>query len=182
MSLLGKLFGDEKKASEALDFLKNLADGKGNGNSSPGAEAPKPEPVQQVQQPQNAAQAYYEDEEEEYDTVHGWWGGKMPAEENQYTYQGPYYEYFEKIYREEFPQYRVEKEAAAKYDGTVFTFYEGDRKVLVTEVISENSEPEKLRRICRKTGVPYLRYYYDYHGWWNARSYVITRTKEALGI
>ena len=108
------------------------------------------------------------------------WGPVMPAEENQFNYPGPYYEYFEKIYKEEFPEYRLEKTAAERYPATIFHFYKGDARVLTVEVISRKSDVKKLRRDCRIAGVRYLRYYYDYEGWWNTRAYVVKRTREAL--
>ena len=38
----------------------------------------------------------------------------------------------------------------------------------------------RIRKECRAAGVPYLRYYYNYHGWWNTKAYVIERTGKAL--
>ncbi len=117
--------------------------------------------------------------------ANGWWGGDAPpAEENLFTFNGPFSAYFEKIYAEEFPAYRVEKTAG--YGGysssTIYTFYEGDRKVLVNEITPASSEARKLRESCRREGMPYLRYYVGHEGWWNARSYVVARTRKALNL
>ena len=48
--------------------------------------------------------------------------------------------------------------------------------------MSENSEANKLRSACRAQGLPYVRFYYDHDGWWNTRSYVVSRTRAALGL
>ena len=114
----------------------------------------------------------------------GWWGGEEPpAEENLFTFAGTPAQYFEKIFAEDFPGYRVEKSAGwgGFERSTIYTFYEGDRKALVTEVVPDSSEAQKLREKCAKEGVPYLRYYVGHEGWWNTRSYVVERTRKALG-
>ena len=54
------------------------------------------------------------------------------------------------------------------------------QKALVVELLSRSSAAAKLRRDCQREGIPYLRYYYDYEGWWNTRSYVTRRTAQAL--
>ena len=108
------------------------------------------------------------------------WGPVMPAEENQFNYKGSYIQYFEEIFRNEFPAYQIEKEKSGKI--TVFTFYSGGVKALVVELLNSNSGRYKLREECRRTGVPYLRYYYDHKGWWNTKSYVIERTRKALAL
>ncbi len=113
----------------------------------------------------------------------GWWGGDVPpAEENLFTFPGTPAAYFEKIFAEEFSEYRVEKEAGwGGYErSTVYTFYDGARKALVTEVLPDSSEARKLKEKCAREGIPYLRYYTGHEGWWNTRSYVTERTRKAL--
>ena len=62
------------------------------------------------------------------------------------------------------------------------SFWQGERKVLVAELMSERSEANKLRSACRAQGLPYVRFYYDHDGWWKTRSYVVSRTRAALGL
>lgn len=109
------------------------------------------------------------------------WGETMPDEENQFNFRGSYVEYFDGIFRTEFPQYRLECEVPRK-KATVFTFYSGAQKALVVELLASSSASKKLRMNCAEQGIPYLRFYYDHHGWWNTRSYVITRTRNALKL
>jgi hypothetical protein len=111
------------------------------------------------------------------------YGRKKPAEENQFDYKGKYTEYFEKVYREEFPEYdiQIDKETDNWNKVSVITFYSGENKALVVELLSETSKRKKLRSECADNGIPYLRFYYDHRGWWNTRSYVVDRTKKALG-
>ena len=109
------------------------------------------------------------------------WGRKMPAEENQYNYNGSFDSYFEKIFREEFGNYRLERTDIPGSKRIVYAFYDGERKVLVIELMSQSSVAKKLRRDCEAAGIPYLRFYYDHEGWWNTRNYVITRMRNALG-
>lgn len=106
------------------------------------------------------------------------WGPVMPAEENQFNFNGSHIEYFEGIFRSEFPQYSIEKVIEGR--ATVFTFMDGGSKALVVELLNSSSGRTKLRDECRRTRVPYLRYYYDHHGWWNTKSYVIDRTRKAI--
>ena len=108
------------------------------------------------------------------------WGELMPAEENQYNFNGTYVQYFEDIFRMEFSQYRVEKEDDKS--AVVFTFYMSGEKALVVEILSEKSVRYRLRRECEESNLPYLRFYHNHHGWWNTRAYVIKRVKTALGI
>ena len=106
------------------------------------------------------------------------WGPVMPAEENQFNYRGDHIQYFEEIFRNEFPEYQLEKVIEGK--ATVFTFYSGGVKALVVELLNSNSGRYRQREECRRSGIPYLRYYYDHEGWWNTRSYVIDRTRAAI--
>ena len=109
------------------------------------------------------------------------WGPVMPDEPNQFNYSGSYLDYFTEIFQTEFPGYRVARKVGTSAKPvTVFTFWDGDRKALVVELMPQSSEAKKLRRDCAQEGIPYLRYYYDHEGWWNTRSYVIRRTKAAL--
>ncbi len=108
------------------------------------------------------------------------WGPTMPAEENQFNSGLPYAEYFERIFRTEFADCQLTREARGPRS-TVFTFYRGGQTALVVELLSKSSDAKKLRKDCRAAGIPYLRYYYDYEGWWNTRAYVVTLTRAALG-
>ncbi len=109
------------------------------------------------------------------------WGDEMPAEENQYSYSGNYIQYFEMIFREDFPEYAVSRRSAEKRTADIFTFTKDSNCALICELMPESSEAKKLREDCRKQGIPYVRFYYDHDGWWNTRSYVVRRIKEALG-
>jgi len=106
------------------------------------------------------------------------WGYTMPNEENQFSFQGTYDQYFENIYRSEFSDYQLNKQTDSRT--TVFRFEKDGKLCLVVELLSKKSSAKKIRRDCQADGIPYLRYYYDYHGWWNTRSYVIDRTRSAL--
>ena len=108
------------------------------------------------------------------------WGPVMPAEENQYNYNGTYQEYFNDVFTSTYPSYRIESYEAHNGRTTVFVFWEGDRKALVVELLSRKSSAYKLRSDCKAAGIPYLRFYYDYHGWWNTKEYVKQRTRIAL--
>lgn len=110
------------------------------------------------------------------------WGDIMPDEENQYNFDGKYYEYFEKIYNEEFPQYNITYDKLTNRNATIFTFRSGNTPVLYVELLSSKSSAKKFRAECAKYGIAYLRFYFDKHDWWNTRSYVIMRTKMALGL
>ncbi len=108
------------------------------------------------------------------------WGPEMPDEENQYNFNGTYKEYFDNVFRSEFPEYMIESADVNYGRATVFTFWDGGKKALVVELISRKSSVYKLRSDCNTLGIPYLRFYYDYHGWWNTREYVKKRTQNAL--
>ena len=124
------------------------------------------------------------------------WGEKMPREENQYSYPGEYYEYFAMIFARDFPSLRAEQagrfmgndDRAVRYGrpqpkrrvATVFTLWDGSRKALVVELLSEHAQTTKLRNDCDRQGIPYLRFYYNHRGWWNTRSYVVERVRQAL--
>lgn len=111
------------------------------------------------------------------------WGDVMPDEPNQYNYGGTPIEYFEDIFRTEFPGYELAEEAGLSGPERqwIIRFRQGGADKLVVELLSAKCEAAAIREKCRKQGVPYLRYYTDYEGWWNTRSYVINRTRAALG-
>ena len=132
------------------------------------AEEKEREEKEREERPQAAAEESYEDE-------------RVPAEECQYNFKGTYLQYFDKVFNEEFPEYRVERVKAEDSRAYIYTFYEGARTALIVELLNSSSARKKLREDCRKNGTPYLRYYYDHEGWWNTRSYVTTRTRAALG-
>ena len=106
----------------------------------------------------------------------------MPAEENMYNSGLAPAAYFEKIFAEDFPACIVNKEAGwGGFDrSTIYRFYDGAAQKLVVELVPDNSSAVKLREKCAKEGVPYLRFYKDHEGWWNARSYVVSRIEKAL--
>lgn len=177
MGLFSKLFG-AKAEKEAMDVLKNI--------TQAAVDAQKEQNAQGAQTAQNvspassasAAPSYAAEEEPSGFS----WGPTMPAQENQYNFPGTYEEYFDSIFLKEYPQLRVEKEVYGYNKNLAYTFYNGDKRVLVVEIIGRKSAPEKRRNDCRKNGVAYLRYYHNYHGWWNVKQYVIERTNKALGI
>ena len=106
----------------------------------------------------------------------------MPAEENQFQFKESYYLYFEKVFSEDFPGYRLERTVEHQRNRTVFTFWQGYERALVVELLSDRSRSQKLRRDCAALGIPYLRFYHDHPNWWNTRSYVVSRTRAALGM
>lgn len=112
------------------------------------------------------------------------WGELMPKEENQYSFSGSYTEYFDKVFREEFPNYQITHEVDQNryHPATIFTFTANGRTVLTVELMSERSSSKELRHKCMSAGMPYLRFYYDHQGWWNARSYVANRVRGALSV
>ena len=101
-----------------------------------------------------------------------YWGPVMPAEENQYNFNGPYIEYFSQIFKAEFPEYNIEYNKERNWRSESFTFRKDGRKALVVEILPKSSNAKLLRSRCRAEGTPYLRYYYNVDGWWNVRSYV----------
>ena len=106
----------------------------------------------------------------------------VPAEECQYNSGLSYLDYFSKIFREDFPQYSVSLETVEDWRRYKYTFTEGSDVKLIVELMTENSEANRLRRTCEKNGTPYLRFYFDHEGWWNTRKYVNERVSAALGI
>ena len=169
MGLLSKLLGGQKNEKAAVDFLKGLV----NEVKEKAADELSQDRREERSMPENEGNA---------DAVSGdSWGDVMPPEENQYSFNGSYVEYFDKVFREEFPSYRIEHAPAPKgRRATIFTFYNAQGKVLVVELMSENSVARMLRQECAAENIPYLRFYYDHQGWWNTRSYVVRRTLAAL--
>ncbi len=108
------------------------------------------------------------------------WGPTMPKEPNQFNYNGSWFDYFNEIFRGEFTDFRIVSDRKEKT--ATFLFYRGEQLALAVEILHQASAAQKLRRDCRANGVPYLRYYHDHEGWWNTRSYVVERTRAALGL
>lgn len=108
------------------------------------------------------------------------WGDEMPDEENQYNYNGTFMEYFESIFREELPQYRMNRSLPANSKRVLYTFFSGSSMALVVELMSEGCSVRQIRSDCARDGIPYLRFYYDHHGWWNTRAYVVKRIRDAV--
>lgn len=108
------------------------------------------------------------------------WGDVMPDEENQYNFNGTYQQYFENIFRFYFSEYYIRLDYGQYNKMPRYSFFRDNRCVLVIELMSEKSSSQKLRNECRKSGIPYLRYYIDHKDWWNTREYVVTRTRNAL--
>ena len=165
MGLLSKLLGSTVEKA-ANDMLKGVT----NNN--------KPAQPQAQAQPQSYSAPQAAPAQEAMGPSGDSWGPVMPAEENQYNFNGTYVQYFEQIFRSEFSSYQIEKTQESKC--TVFTFNDGARKALVVELLPENSGRYGLRKKCEESGTPYLRYYYNHQGWWNTRSYVIRRTRAAI--
>ncbi len=181
MGLLSKLFGSEaaEKAEKAVSLLKDLADAV----NEKGA-AKEPQQTSETFKAESVASAGSKEKVPQTKTAAPSglsWGEIMPAEENQFNFVGSYRQYFEKIFREEFPEYKLDFRTGLGNPNTVITFLDGEREALVVELLSERSDAKAVRRRCEKMGIPYLRYYYDHHGWWNTRSYVVNRTRAALG-
>ena len=171
MSLLSKLLGGDK---DAENEVKNLISGLfGNAKQGQNASTKEDTPVQNTPSDRPA----------ESTSPSGFsWGDDMPAEENQYNYNGSYEQYFEHVFSEDFPAYRFEKKYIDDYGKhrVIYTFFRGEAKALVIELMTESSEAVKFRNDCRKAGIPYLRFYYDHNGWWNTRAYVDERMRSVL--
>ena len=112
--------------------------------------------------------------------VAGSWGETMPAEPNQYNYNGTWKQYFENIFVTEFASYRKTHEKGYGKTTDVYRFYKGDDQVLVVDLCPSKFDGKSLRIKCRGLGIPYLRFYYDYEGWWNTRAYVVDRMQKAI--
>lgn len=171
MSLLSKLLGGKKPTlSEVVDLLQGKEE-------KPAAQYTRP-----VEQSRPVCSSY--EPYGEPTPIGRSWGERMPDEPNQFNYPGTYIQYFEDIFHTEFAAYRVlRSENPLSEKTTIYTFFDAyDRQVLVVEITAQSADIRKLRRDCERAGMPYLRFYYNHDGWWNARSYVVKRIKTALGI
>lgn len=109
------------------------------------------------------------------------WGDAMPAEPNQYNFNGNYIQYFENIFGTEFKAFRYDREDVRGTRRTVYTFYSAvQTKVLILELMPESASSGRIRKAAAAEGVPYLRFYFNHHGWWNTRSYVVRRMTDAI--
>ncbi len=109
------------------------------------------------------------------------WGEEMPAEPNQYNFNGNYIQYFENIFGTEFRAFRYDREDVRGTRRTVYTFYSAvQTKVLILELMPESASSGRIRKAAAAEGVPYLRFYFNHHGWWNTRSYVVRRMTDAI--
>lgn len=177
MGLFSKLLGDagEKLLKEAAGAVKKAAAEKKQAQTNASKpdtwDAPAAEPS--WDEPVSEAPAFGPSGDS--------WGPVMPAEECQFNYGGTFAQYFDHVFREDFPQYRLEREQVSG-DTLVYTFWQGPSKALVVEVLPQSSARQKLRRDSLRAGIPYLRFYHNHDGWWNTRSYVDRRVKTALGI
>lgn len=170
MGLFSNLFGGKKPDSPLLDKLLDVMD----------------KAAEQVQQNAPAASqaesAPAEPAAAEEPVLSGLpWGGTVPpAEENSFTFNGTYLEYFDRIFRAEFPEYSLETEQFNNGKRAAVRFMKDGQCALVVELLNDSSSVFRLRRDTLRAGIPYLRYYYDHEGWWNTRSYVTERTRAAL--
>ncbi len=201
MGIFSKIFGGDDEAAKALEKLKdivNAAEKEVNAQKAKNPDAPFKDPLaghtgtvvpsSKPVQAQNIVSPDYQAPSDVYNGPSGMasgnsWGPNMPKEPNQFNYHGKYDKYFREIFRDEFTDYDVtEQKLNYSRPATMYTFFKGGQKVLVVEVISENTDVYALRNKCRAEGTPYLRYYHDHDGWWNTRSYVIERTRSALQL
>ena len=177
MGILSKLFGGDKNEKSALDLLKGIVQEavEGTGREEKPVSAAPAAPQVQVGGGSVVPTAYEEGPS-------GFsWGPVMPNEENQFNFNGTYIEYFETVFRENFPEYQITKELRSGTKAAVFTFRSGGETALIVELLSQGSDANRIRKQCRANGIAYLRYYYDHDGWWNTKAYVIERTRGALG-
>ena len=161
MDFLSKLLrGDKKEIKKAAGgIMSSLADGLFTDKGSPAAEAAHTAPESGPS-----------------------WGRTMPDEENQYNYGGTFLAYFESIFREVLPGWRMEKFLPANSKRIVYTFYADAAPALVVELMSDVCSVRKVREDCARARIPYLRFYYDHEGWWNTRTYVVKRIRDAVGL
>ena len=177
MGLFSSLFGGKKPDNPVLGALADLVDNavdaakKAADGQAPAAETtPLSEPAAAV------TQTFAEEEPSGFS-----WGSVMPAEENQFNSGKRYDDYFMSVYRAEFPGYEITCENLREGRAAVITFRKDGAVRLIVELLSQSSGAQKIRRECRKSGTPYLRFYYNHDGWWNTRAYVTQRTGNALG-
>ena len=176
MGLFDKLFADKNvesalnKMKEAAQELKDAADKRQF--EKPAQHTAQPRPAAQQSAPAPAPAPVYSDGDSFYDNI--------PAEENQYNFNGTYIQYFEKIFREDFGAYTFTSAPGSNSFSPIYTFFRDGAKVLIGELKSESSEAQRFRRAAEAEGVPYLRFYYDHSGWWNTRKYVTERIGKVL--
>lgn len=108
------------------------------------------------------------------------WYQDVPAEECQFNYPGTYLEYFSMVFREDFPEYKVEFSEIQRRRRYMYTFRRDGAEALIVELMASACESNVLRRECLTRQVPYLRFYFDHNGWWNTRAYVDERVNNAL--
>lgn len=178
MGLFSSLFNSAKREI-AKDVFNEVIKDQVNSANQNNYSAPAQAPAQAPQPQQN--QQYNQPSAEPSPSGFSW-GENMPNEENQFNFNGPFYQYFETVFREGFPQYNITSEKQKGRSAYVYTFTSGGRTALVVEVISERSSPYAIRQRCKNNNIPYLRYYYDHDGWWNTKAYVLQRTGKALGM
>ena len=169
MSLLSKLLGGKKPSlSDVVELFQEKEQKPASSPVSHSYNA-RPEPAYTVEMGEETP-------------IGRSWGERMPNEPNQYNYPGSYREYFEDIFSREFAAYRTVRSENPRTDkASSYTFFAGDKPALVVELLSRSCDAKQIREGCRRSGTPYLRFYYDYEGWWNARSYVVNRMNKALG-
>ena len=130
-------------------------------------------------------------------------GRPIPQGNNQFNYPGPYYKYFMDIFRQNFPGYDIKEGAVPnprftrqpdsrapfalrtcerERNQTVYSFRRGNAIELIVQVVHSKFTDDNMRRTCERTFVPYLRFYYDHYGWFNERSYVVSRVRDALAL
>ena len=173
--LFGKSVGDDEEKKKTLSLLDSLFEASQKNKKEEKAEKPAAATTTAAPAPANT----YDDDEEDGPSGFSW-GPKMPAEANQYNFNGTWKEYFRDVFTKEFAEYTLDVQDKSDY--MKFTFLKAGATALVVEIVSASSEYKKVRSECEQKNIPYLRYYYNYHGWWNVREYVIQRTRSALGI
>ena len=178
MGLFSKLFGGDKEAEKAANSLFNELFKAAEAEKAKEKENAGASAAPSAEEPQNQ----YASAPEEATGPSGFsWGPVMPAEENQYNFNGPYTAYFEKIFHEEFQDLTFERKDPKGQHAIIYTFFGAAGKARVIELLSSSSEAKKVRENCHREGTPYLRFYIDYEGWWNTKAYVIDRMQKALG-
>ena len=178
MSLFSKILGGNNADKSPLDLLKNAAETVRN-EAEKAAETAKKNFADNTAFREALQNAPSRQDPQPKPYGHTW-DRAMPEEENQYSFNGTYLQYFDKVFREDFPAYTVRQEPGRDERSPLFVFYQNGQKALVVELKSERSSAQAIRRQCEAEGTPYLRFYYDHDGWWNVRSYVTNRVRGAL--
>ena len=171
MGLFSKLVGNDKDAKKAVDFLKGVV-GDAVNEVAKAAEAAKASGGATPQEARAAVPSSQSMEDGRYSSI--------PAEENQYNFQGTWLQYFDKILHEDWDEYSIRREEGYDDRCPLFVFYSGAKKELVIELKTERSTAQRIKKQCAAEGVRYLRFYYDHEGWWNTRAYVRARISKAL--